>query len=105
MPAPELLRLVLGCFGFFDVLGMPYPCGFALSVFTNHNFFTIKTQIIMKTRRTKAIIMAIATATGASVAHTNAAARAAMHDMQQEFGKGQVYAIEYDYNPFDGMIA
>ena len=59
----------------------------------------------MKPKRTKAIIVAIATATGASVAQTNAAARQAMRDMEQEFGKGHVYGIEYTYNPFDGMLA
>ena len=59
----------------------------------------------MKTKKAKAIIMAVAAATGATVSQTSAAAHAAMQDMQKEFGKGQVYAIEYDYNPFDGMYA
>ena len=59
----------------------------------------------MKTRKTKAIIMAIAAATGTSVQQECAAARMALQDMKNEFGTKNVYSIEYTYNPFDGMLA
>lgn len=56
------------------------------------------------TKKTKAIIMAIAAATGTSVAQTEAAAKAAMADMKASLGT-DAYAISYTWDPFDGMLA
>ena len=56
----------------------------------------------MKTK--KAIIVAMAAMTGTTIAQESKAMKAAMQDMQQEFGKGAI-CVEYDYNPFDGMLA
>ena len=59
----------------------------------------------MKAKKTKAIIVAMAAITGASVSQTNDAAQAALADMQQEFGADDVATLEYTYDPFDGMWA
>lgn len=59
----------------------------------------------MKTRKAKAIIVAMAAVTGASVSATNAAAKAAMADMKEEFGNDNVVGLEYTYDPFEGMWA
>lgn len=59
----------------------------------------------MKAKKTKAIIMAIAAATGTSVAQTNEAKSAAFADMQAELGIDNVYEVNYTWDPFDGMLA
>ena len=52
-----------------------------------------------------AIVIALAAAPGASVSSISAAEQAAMADMEQEYGKENVCHIEYDWDPFDGMLA
>lgn len=52
----------------------------------------------------KAIVIALAAATGASVQSISAAEQQAMLDMQEEFGEENV-CLEYTWNPFDGMYA
>lgn len=59
----------------------------------------------MKATKKSALIVAMSVITGASVESTNAAAQAALADMKQELGAENVCSIEYDWNPFDGMIA
>lgn len=56
-------------------------------------------------KSSKAIVIALAAATGASVSSISAAEQQAMADMQEEFGKENVCAIEYTWDPFDGMYA
>ena len=57
-------------------------------------------------RARRATIIAMAAIAGASVTQTNAACRAAMHDMREEFGKDtHVYSLNYTWDPFDGMLA
>lgn len=56
-------------------------------------------------RTTKAIIVAMAAIAGTNYAQASAAARAAMADMKDEMGKGNVYSINYTYDPFDGVLA
>lgn len=58
-----------------------------------------------KANAKRAIIGAMAVITGATFAQENAAARAAMADMQKEYGIHNTYAIEYTWDPSDGMIA
>lgn len=57
----------------------------------------------MKTKKTKAVIVAMAMMTGATIAQEEAAAQVAMQDMQDE-GINPL-AIEYTWNPWDGMLA
>ena len=61
----------------------------------------------MKTKKNnkKAVIVAMAALTGASVAQETAAMQAAMQDMRDEMGKKNVYSVNYVYNPFDGLLA
>ena len=64
----------------------------------------------MKTKRTKkactakkrAIILAMAAITGASVSSMSKAERAAMNDMEKEYGSD---CIVYSWDPFDGLLA
>lgn len=61
------------------------------------------------TKKTKAIIMAIAAATGTSVAQNDvaqieAAAKKAMADMKASLGT-DAYSISYTWDPFDGILA
>ncbi|MBQ8713118.1 MAG: hypothetical protein IJ551_09925 [Prevotella sp.] len=58
----------------------------------------------MKTKKT-AIIVAMAAISGTTVQEANAAAQAALADMQQEFGRENVCALEYTWDPFTGMLA
>lgn len=58
----------------------------------------------MKTKKSsKAIVIALAAATGASVSSISAAEQQAMADMQAE--GMDVCAIEYTWDPFDGLVA
>jgi len=59
----------------------------------------------MKAKKTKAIIIAMAAVTGATVSQESAAARKAMQDMRDEFGKANTFALNYTWDPFDGMCA
>lgn len=60
----------------------------------------------MTTKKSKkAAIIAMAAITGASIAQETAAAKAAMADMKAEYGNENVCAIEYTWDPFDGMYA
>jgi hypothetical protein len=54
----------------------------------------------MKTK--KAIIVAMAAITGATIAQESEAMKVAMQDMAQEYGDS---AIIIDINPFDGFCA
>lgn len=49
--------------------------------------------------------MAMAAITGATIAQEDAAAQAAMQDMQSELGIKNVYSVNYTYDPFDGLLA
>lgn len=53
----------------------------------------------------RAAIIAMAAITGASIAQESAAAKAAMADMKAEYGNDNVCAIEYTWDPFDGVYA
>jgi len=58
------------------------------------------------TAKKRATIIAMAAIAGASISQTNAAARQALADMREEFGKDtHVYSLAYTWDPFDGMIA
>ena len=57
-----------------------------------------------KSSSKKAIVIALAAATGASVSSICAAEQQAMLDMQEEFGEENV-CLEYTWDPFDGMYA
>ena len=61
----------------------------------------------MKTKKNtkKAVIVAMAALTGASVAQETAAMQKAMQDMRDEMGKDNVYSVNYVYNPFEGLYA
>ena len=59
----------------------------------------------MATKKTKAVVIAMAAMTGASIAQEDAAAQAAMFDMQSELGIKNVYSVNYTYDPFDGVLA
>ena len=64
------------------------------------------TKKMASTAKKRATIIAMAAIAGASVSQTNAAARQALTDMREEFGKdGHVYSLSYTWDPFDGMIA
>lgn len=54
----------------------------------------------MKTK--KAIIVAMAAITGATIAQESEAMQVAMQDMQAE---GMDITLEYTWDPFDGMLA
>lgn len=57
------------------------------------------------TRTKKAIIVAMACIAGTNYAQEQAAMKAAMRDMKADLGKGNVYSVNYDCDPFDGMWA
>lgn len=57
----------------------------------------------MKTKK-QALIVAMAAVTGATIAQENKAMKAALADMQNEYGK-QSICVEYTWDPFDGMLA
>ena len=57
----------------------------------------------MKNSKKKAIIVAMAMMTGATIAQEEAAAQAAMQDMKQE--GINTYPLEYTWNPYDGLLA
>ena len=60
----------------------------------------------MKTKKNKkAVILAMAAITGATIAQETAAMQAAMQDMKDDLGKKNVYSVNYVYNPFDGLLA
>lgn len=63
------------------------------------------TKKMASTAKKSATIIAMAAITGASVESTNAAALAAIADMELEFGKENIASLEYTYDPFDGMFA
>lgn len=57
-------------------------------------------------RAKRATIIAMAAIAGVSVSQEKAAAKAALADMRDEFGKDtHVYSLNYTWNPFDGMLA
>jgi len=63
-------------------------------------------KTIASTARKRATVIAMAAIAGASISQTNAAARQALADMREEFGKDtHVYSLNYTWDPFDGMIA
>lgn len=58
------------------------------------------------TAKKRATIIAMAAIAGASISQTNAAARKALADMREEFGKDtHVYSLNYTWDPFDGLLA
>lgn len=71
-----------------------------------------KLKIIMANKKSmastaskRAIVIAMASIAGASVQQTSAAMRAAMQDMKDDLGRGQVYNLHYTWDPFDGLLA
>lgn len=52
----------------------------------------------------KTTIVAMATIAGATIAQESKAMKAAMQDMQSEYGKNAIH-VEYTWDPFDGMLA
>lgn len=58
----------------------------------------------MKKNQKTALIVAMTAITGATLAQETDAMRAAIADMQAEYGKDSIH-VEYTWNPFDGMLA
>ena len=54
------------------------------------------------TAKKSAAIIALAAIAGASVQDITKAERAAMHDIEQEYGKD---CVIYTWDPFDGLLA
>lgn len=90
-----------------------YQCVAALSfgVAMLYNF-KLKNFTIMKERKRKlastakksATIIAMAGIVGASISSMSKAERAAMHDIEKEYGRDCVIA-DYTWDPFDGLLA
>lgn len=57
----------------------------------------------MKTSK-KALILTMAAIAGTTATETSAAARAALADMEREYGRDALI-INYTWNPFDGFCA
>ncbi len=64
------------------------------------------TKKMASTAKKRATVIAMAAIAGASISQTSAAARKALADMREEFGKEtHVYSLSYTWDPFDGMFA
>jgi len=64
------------------------------------------TKKMASTAKKRATIIAMAAIAGASISQTNAAARQALADMREVFGKDtHVYSLNYTWDPFDGILA
>lgn len=63
------------------------------------------TKKMASTAKRSAKVIAMAAIAGTSVSQANAAYEQAMRDMAQEYGRKNVYAIEYTWDSFTGMYA
>ncbi len=61
---------------------------------------------LASTAKKRATVIAMAAIAGASISQTSAAARQALADMREEFGKdAHIYSLNYTWDPFDGVLA
>lgn len=59
---------------------------------------------LASTAKKSATIIAMAGIVGASISSMSKAERAAMHDIEKEYGRDCVIA-DYTWDPFDGLLA